>query len=49
MEMKSMKGIHVHQIVGGHGHCIMIARNDSDEDNDKIKSLPLFKPMGACA
>lgn len=47
-EVKSMNGTHVTAVAGGHGHVLMIVRNDNDEDNELVTKLPKYLPMGEC-
>ena len=43
-----MNGTHVTAVAGGHGHVLMIVRNDNDEDNELVSKLPKYVPMGEC-
>ena len=43
-EVKPLEGIYVHKVACGYAHTLMIARNDTDEEKEKLQKLPLFSP-----
>ena len=45
-EVKSVPGVYMNKIQCGFAHTLMIARNDSKEDQEKIERLPIYQPGG---
>ena len=41
-EVKPMTGVYVHRVACGYGHALMIARNDTDEEKERIEQLPSY-------
>ncbi|KAL4221544.1 Protein rcc2 [Mactra antiquata] len=44
-EVKTFDGVYVHSVSCGYGHALFIARNDSDEDRENLKKMPVYTPM----
>ncbi|GBN14918.1 Protein RCC2 [Araneus ventricosus] len=43
-EVKPLDGIHVHNVACGYGHTLFIARDDTEEERNKINQLPEYTP-----
>ncbi|KFM78642.1 Protein RCC2-like protein, partial [Stegodyphus mimosarum] len=43
-EVKPLDGIHIHAVACGYGHTLLIARDDSEEDRNKLNQLPEYTP-----
>lgn len=44
IEVKKLKGIYIEQVSCGLGHTVMIARDGTDEEKNKIRNLPVYTP-----
>ncbi|XP_064642734.1 protein RCC2 homolog [Lineus longissimus] len=42
--MKSMEGMHIHKVACGYGHCILIAKCDTDEEKADVDKQKVFTP-----
>ncbi|GFS46697.1 protein RCC2 homolog [Nephila pilipes] len=43
-EVKPLDGIHIHSVACGYGHTLLIARDDTEEDRNKLNQLPEYTP-----
>lgn len=43
-EVRPLDGIHIYSIAMGHGHTLLIARDDTEEDKKKLEQLPEYTP-----
>lgn len=43
-EVKKLDGIHIHQLTCGYSHTLFIARQDSEEEQNKLENLPEYNP-----
>lgn len=44
--VEPLEGIYIHTVTCGLGHTLFIARDDSSEDKENIKKLPVYEPSG---
>lgn len=44
MEIKALDGIYVEQVAMGMHHTLLLAREETDEDKEKISDLPEYDP-----
>lgn len=42
--MRPLDGIHIYKVAMGHGHTLLIARDETDEDKKKLEQLPEYSP-----
>lgn len=42
MEVKALEGLHVYTITCGLSHTLMICRDESDAEKEKIAKLPVY-------
>ncbi|BFZ23016.1 hypothetical protein BsWGS_26055 [Bradybaena similaris] len=43
-EVKPLEGIYVHSVTCGFSHTLLIARNDTEDDQKNLDKLPVYKP-----
>ncbi|XP_023210764.1 protein RCC2 homolog [Centruroides sculpturatus] len=43
-EVKPLDGIHIHSVSCGYGHTLFVARDDTEEDREKLNKLPDYAP-----
>lgn len=43
-EVKTLEGIYVEQVAMGYGHSLVIARQDGEQEQEKLKKLPEYNP-----
>ncbi|XP_014665982.1 PREDICTED: protein RCC2-like [Priapulus caudatus] len=43
-EVKTLAKHYIYAVACGYGHTLMIARDDSEEEKQKLETLPMFKP-----
>lgn len=43
-EIKTLDGVYIEQVAMGHAHSLMIARDESDTEKERIKKLPEYNP-----
>lgn len=43
-EVKTLSGVHIHQVACGYGHTLMIARADTDQDRENLDKLSELEP-----
>ncbi|XP_054719884.1 protein RCC2 homolog [Uloborus diversus] len=43
-EVKPLDGLYIHSVACGHGHTLLIARDETEEDKNKLNQLPEFTP-----
>ena len=43
-EVKPVDGVYIHKVACGHGHTLLIAKCDTDEEKERIDKLPVFEP-----
>ena len=43
-EVKTLGDVHVHKVACGYGHTLMLARNDTEDDEKALSTLPEFTP-----
>ncbi|KAF7647792.1 hypothetical protein LDENG_00166370 [Lucifuga dentata] len=43
-EVKTLDGIYIEQVVMGYAHCLVIARQETQQEQDKLKKLPEYNP-----
>ncbi|XP_064876722.1 protein RCC2 homolog [Oncorhynchus nerka] len=43
-EVKTLDGVYTEQVVMGYAHCLVIARQDTPQEQDKLKKLPEYNP-----
>ncbi len=41
-EVKPMEGIHTHRVVCGFAHTLIMARDDTDQEKERINKLPVW-------
>ena len=44
MEVKTLDGVHINQVACGMGHTLFIARDNTEEEKEKIRKLYEFQP-----
>lgn len=44
MEVKALDGIYIEQVTMGQAHTLMIARDTSEEEKEKIEQIPVYTP-----
>lgn len=45
LEVKKLEGIYIEQISCGMCHTVMIARDETDEEKERIAALPSYNPQ----
>ncbi|KAK1157257.1 hypothetical protein AOXY_G24872 [Acipenser oxyrinchus oxyrinchus] len=43
-EIKTLDGIYAEQVAMGYSHSLVIARNETDQDKERLKKLPEYNP-----
>ncbi|XP_024001506.2 protein RCC2 homolog [Salvelinus sp. IW2-2015] len=43
-EVKTLDGVYTEQVVMGYAHCLVIARQDTPQEQEKLKKLPEYNP-----
>ncbi|KAM8927073.1 protein RCC2 [Pelodytes ibericus] len=43
-EVKTLDGIYSEQVVMGYSHTLVVARDESDQDHEKLKKIPEYNP-----
>lgn len=44
MEVKALDGIFIEHVTMGQAHTLMIARDTSEEEKEKIEQIPVYTP-----
>ena len=44
MEVKALDGIYVEQVTLGQAHTLMIVRDTTEEEKEKVEQIPVYTP-----